>query len=70
MGEGVPRLMVPAEEKNVVGVTQLEAEQQHDGLERVVPPVHEIPDKDVSRLGRLSCCVRETVPVASSLSTS
>lgn len=62
--------MVPAEEEDFVGVTQLEAEKQHDGLKRVVASVHEVADEDVARLGRLSCCVRGGVPVASNLSTS
>lgn len=58
MMRDVPRFVVPPEEKDVVGVTQLEAEQQHDSLERVVPPVHEVSDEDIACLRRLSCCVR------------
>lgn len=57
MEGSVPRLVVATEEEDVVGVAQLEAEEEHDGFERVVAAVHEVPDEDVARLWWLPSCV-------------
>lgn len=39
--------MISPEQVDMLGVLYLEAEQEHDGLEGVVAPVHEVSDEDV-----------------------
>jgi hemerythrin superfamily protein len=50
----IPRFVVPAKEEDVIGVSQFEAEEQHDGLKRIIPPIDEVSNEDVSRLRGLT----------------
>ena len=54
MNRKIPRFVVPTKEEDVIGVSQFEAEEQHDGLKRIIPPIDEVPDEDVPRLRGLT----------------
>lgn len=47
-------LVVTPKQVNAVGVEDLEAGQHQDGLQRIVPPVHVVPEEQVSGVGELS----------------
>ena len=52
----LPRLVIPPEKRYVPGVQHLEEEEQGQGLNRVVTPVHEISHEDVRRRWGCSSC--------------
>lgn len=50
----LPGFVVPPQENDVLGVLNLVAEEQLDGLDRVVAPVHKITDEYVPAARQLS----------------
>lgn len=53
-GGNLPGLVVAPQQEDLFGVFDLVAEEQLDGLHRVVAPVYEVPDEDVSVLRKLT----------------
>lgn len=50
----IPGFVVPANQENIVGVSQFKAEEQHDGLQGIITPIDEVSHEDVPRLRGLT----------------
>jgi hypothetical protein len=66
----LPWFVVASQQIDVLGVEQFEAEEEHDGLQGVVPAIYKVPDKNESCIWRVSSFLNKGVPIDKSFSTS